>query len=303
MKDIIKNLFGNSNKKSGLAIIAIITILASFFLINTSLKSFEYKEEPERDYIIEQSIVKIHYIDVGQADSIFIDIGDYDILIDAGNNSDGDLVVDYLQNLGVDDIEILIATHVHEDHIGGLDDVIEAFDIENIIDSGQDYTTKTFRDYLEAVQNENVTYFEDEYIEYIITDQVKFVIYETGDNYSNTNDNSVVCVLFVNDRSFLFTGDMEEKAELASLDIFFDVDVLKVGHHGSDTATCDEFLDIVKPEFSVISCGVDNKYGHPHSETIEKLEAINSQIYRTDLLGTIVLIIEQNEMTWEFQNN
>ena len=159
----------------------------------------------------------VHFIDVGQADSIYIQApGNYDILIDAGNNSDGPTVVDYLKRQKVDDIEIMIATHAHEDHIGGLDDVLAAFDVEKIIDSGEVGTTKTYRDYWSAVQTEGAEYREDDDLVFELGPGIKFFIIETGDGYSNTNDNSVLTKLDYNNIEFLFTGDMEAANSLYS---------------------------------------------------------------------------------------
>jgi len=188
----------------------------------------------ESSSILELESINIHFIDVGQADCIFIDIGDYDILIDAGNNSDGNLITGYLKSLDTDDIEIMVATHPHEDHIGGLDDVLAAYAVETIIDSGKVHTTETYKSYLQyAKAEEGAEFLVDDDMTFNIASGVEFRIIETGDNYDNLNDVWVVSMLDYGDIKILFTGDMKTDVELKNLNKFQDVDILKVGHHGS----------------------------------------------------------------------
>lgn len=242
-------------------------------------------------------IVKVHFLDVGQADSIYIQAPDnYDILIDGGNNSDGSLVVNYLKNQNVDDIEILIATHSHEDHIGGLDDVLKAFRVERIIDSGEAADTKTYQDYWEAVNyevnREGAIYLEDDDLHFDIGDDIDFDIIELGDGYDDTNNNSVVTLLDYKDNEFLFTGDLESDVETKLIGKIPAVDVLKVGHHGSNSSTSNALLQSIKPSIAVISVGKNNRYGHPHQETLQRLSERNIEILRTDLNGTIVIVAD-----------
>ncbi|WP_459195688.1 ComEC/Rec2 family competence protein [Wukongibacter baidiensis] len=281
--------------------IKIITLLLAILFLVVSYSSAEAItiNQPTTNEPVKSEDLKVHYINVGQADSIFIDYQDYDILIDGGNNSDGDLVVNYLKNIGVDDIEILIATHPHENNIGGLDNVLAAYKVENIIDSGSKSDTKTYEDYWNAVLAEESNYQEDSNITFNLGDNVEFKIIEMGDNYSNANDNSVVCMLDYGDTEFLFMGDLEENIEKANLDKFTDIDVLKLGLHGSKASTSKEFLDVVKPEYGIISCGLGNKYGHPHNETITKLDEYKIKSFRTDQLGNIIAKVDENGLSFE----
>ncbi|MTI71102.1 MAG: MBL fold metallo-hydrolase [Firmicutes bacterium] len=243
--------------------------------------------------------MSVHFIDVGQADSIFIDNGDYDILIDAGNNGDGDLVVDYLKRLETDDIEVMVATHAHEDHIGGLDTILQAFKVENIVDSGQEYSSKTYEDYIDAAKSEkNSNFIEDKDMSFDMGNNAVFKIIETGDGYENTNDNSVISMLDYKDIEILFTGDMEDDIETEYLHKFSDIDVLKVGHHGSKTSSSDEFLNVIKPEYAVISVGEDNRYGHPDSELLDKLNSRDIKVYRTDEQGNVIATINGKTVTF-----
>ena len=231
----------------------------------------------------------VHFIDVGQGDSIFIDYKDYDILIDAGGNDKGPIVVEYLKSLGVDDIEIMVATHPHEDHIGGLDDVLEAFEVKTIIDGGLKHTTSTYKDYWNAVVAENAKYKESEGLSFCLGDGVVFRVLEMEKNFEEMNNNSIVCMLDHGDIEFLFMGDIEFEAEEANLEKFEDIDVLKVGHHGSKTSTSLEFLEKTTPKVAVITSGEDNAYGHPHKETINRLLDNDIKVYNTKDFGHIVI--------------
>lgn len=157
--------------------------------------------------------VSVHFIDVGQADSIFIDYGDVDILIDGGNNADGELVVNYLKSLGTDDIELIVATHPHEDHIGGLDTVIYNFDVEQIIKPALSENTKTNRDFEEAISSKSIPVGYPTQGEIIEFGDLKFtVLSDKSKKYSDTNNYSIVLKMVYQETSFLFTGDAEAEA-------------------------------------------------------------------------------------------
>lgn len=246
--------------------------------------------------IIESKIsenLKVYFIDVGQADSILVTSKDEAMLIDAGNNAEGTDVVDFIKEKGITKLDYVIGTHPHEDHIGGLDDVINAFDIENVILPDITTNTKTFEDVLDAIESKNLE---------ITTPQIgyKFSMGESNceikstiiDN-SNLNLASIVIRLEFGETSFLFMGDAEEDNEEQTT--WEQTTVLKVGHHGSNTSSSLEFLKQVKPQIAVIMVGEDNSYGHPNKETLEKLEKINTQIYRTDENGTITITSDGTE--------
>lgn len=241
--------------------------------------------------------LEVHFIDVGQGDAILINYGDFEMLIDAGDNKYGTTVSDYLKELSIENIEYLVGTHMDADHIGGLDNVLNDFTVDHIIDSGTYKDTKTYRDYWGAVQNEvdtlGAVYQKDEDMTIVVDDDLTIKIIETGDDYKDENDNSIVVWLTYIDKDFLFTGDMEAHAEKSSLDKFGDIDVLKSGHHGSRTSSSETFLDITKPEVAIISCGQNNKYGHPHQETLDKYEDRGIEVYRTDLQGSIIVRVDQ----------
>lgn len=280
----------------------LLIILSMIFNLGCVSESMGYDQIQTKNTNQEEIIkeLTVHYINVGQADSIFIDYGDYDILIDGGNNSDGQLVVDYLKQLNTDDIELIIGTHNHEDHIGGLDTVINNFDVENIIttenieniDLEQANLSDTYKDYIRVAKNEKDTIgcklIEDSDLTFNLDDNIQFKILEMGDNFGDENNNSIVTMLDYNDIEFLFMGDLESNIEKQNLTKFSDIDVLKLGHHGSKTSSDRRFLDIVKPEYGIISCGIDNSYGHPNTETVAKLKEYNIKTFRTDTQGTII---------------
>ncbi|RJR26674.1 MBL fold metallo-hydrolase [candidate division WWE3 bacterium] len=232
---------------------------------------------------------KIHFIDVSQGDAIYIELpNNVDILIDAGDVGYGDTVVNYLKSRNVDDIEILIATHPHADHIGGLPAVFAAYDVELVVDSGVDHTTQAFTRYDSGVKSAGGTYQKAANQSWIFG-SCKFEVLGPTKTYSDLNNASVITKLTCPGASFIFTGDAEADGEGAILHKNLDATILKVGHHGSRTSTTDAFLARVSPEVAVIMVGVDNRYGHPHAETLAKLGAAGITIYRTDLHGSVVI--------------
>lgn len=244
--------------------------------------------------------VKVHFIDVGQGDSIYIQLpGNNDILVDGGDNSKGSVVVSYLKNQGVDDIELMIATHMHADHIGGLDDVLAAFGVEAVVDDGMAADTATYRDYRAAVLAEGCRYETVKSGRSWAFGSCALKVLGPVRDHNDANNNSVVCLLDCGEVEFLFAGDAGAEAE-AEADLVgrpIASEILKVGHHGSRTSTSQAFLDAVNPEVAVISVGAGNRYGHPHRETLDKLAAAGVKVYRTDLNGTVVVTTDGGTYT------
>lgn len=263
-------------------------------------------EKDRKDKIELTSKLIVHFIDVGQADSILIqESNGGSMLIDAGNNADANLVVNYIKEQGVDSLDYIVGTHPHEDHIGGLDAVINSFNIDKIIMPKVSHNTKTFEDVLTAISNKNLK----------VTSPVSGQTYELGnadftilapnsDTYDNLNNYSVVIKLDFGETSFMFTGDAETESENEMLAKGYDLkaDILKVGHHGSITSSSAAFIKAIAPKYSVISVGKDNSYGHPDSIILNRLNTMGVEVLRTDELGTIVFTSDGKNLTYAANN-
>lgn len=235
--------------------------------------------------------LKIHYIDVGQADSILIQQGNASMLIDAGNNADSQTVKKYISNQGITKLDYVIGTHPHEDHIGGLDYVINSFQIGKIYMPKVTSNTKTFQDVVTAIKNKNMKATVPSPGETFKLGEANCTILgPINANPEDLNTYSIVVKVVFGNNKFLFTGDAQASNEQDMLNKGYDLsaDVLKVGHHGSHTSTSSIFLNAVNPKYAVISCGKGNDYGHPHKETMQKLQTKKIPVYRTDECGTII---------------
>jgi len=248
-------------------------------------------------------LLKVHFIDVGQGDSIFIQSPTGEtMLIDAGVPQMGNRVVNYLKNLGIKKIDILVGTHPHEDHIGGMDYVIDNFDIGKFYMPKVTTNTKTFEYVLNAAKNKGlkIDVAKAGVSLDLGSEASAKMIAPNGTKYDDLNEYSAVIKLTYGDTSFLFTGDAGAESEKEMINQGYDLksDVLKIGHHGSYTSTTTAFLNAVDPEYAVISSGKGNDYGHPHSVTLKKLKVRNIPVYRTDECGTIVATSDGHKISF-----
>jgi competence protein ComEC len=249
--------------------------------------------------------VTVHFIDVGQGDSIFIDTSNMNVLIDASYSSASSTVLDYLDDLNITHIHLMIATHAHADHIGGLVGVLNsAITIDEVIINNQTHTSITYTNFITLAQTHTITVAQRGQT-IILTETPNLTVLNPTQplEFGDLNDNSIVVKLQAGNTSFLFTGDAEEDAEQSMIDVGVNLqsDVLKVGHHGSHSFTTQAFLDLVSPSYAIISAGEGNTYGHPHNETIQKLLTKGATIYGTITSGTIIAQTDRTTIT--FQNN
>lgn len=259
---------------------------------NVSEVDSVYEEIPEENEIIVNGELEVHFIDVGQGDSILIKQGDTNMLIDAGERHKGGDVLAYLAKQDVATLDYIIGTHPHSDHIGGLPDVIDALEVKNIILPDKSHTTQIFEKLLNSISNKGLRITTPNVGDEYLLGEAKFtIISPSGNSYSNLNEYSVSIRLEYGENSFVFTGDAEKIAENEMVNSGLDLsaDVLKAGHHGSNTSNTDSFLDKVDPDYVVIQVGEGNKYNHPDKDIIEKFERRNIEVYRNDLHGSVVV--------------
>jgi len=247
--------------------------------------------------------LKVHFIDVEQGDSILIDLGTTEVLIDGGDKSPG--VVTYLSDYVDGALEVTVATHPHADHIGGLIAVLNAFEVEEIWHNGELSTSTTYAEFIAAVQAESAVVNIGKRGDRINVGELSFTILNPTTLDGTTNNNSIALSLRYGDIDFLFTGDAEKEAEasmlISSVVPVPDVEILKVGHHGSRTACSHDFLAATSPEVAIYMAGEGNRYGHPHEETITALTDIGAEIYGTDIHGTIVVTTDGETYTLQLE--
>lgn len=251
----------------------------------------------------QQDTLTMTVLDVGNADALLLETGGCRLLVDAGENNDGDAIVQALQQRGITKLEYVIATHPDADHIGGMDEVIRAFEIDTFLMSfmpkGYTPTTRTYENMLMAMVDKEITPTEAQYGATYPLGNATVTIVSGTRQFTETNDQSVVCRVTFGDTAFLLTGDAGTETEQAILTsgASLKADVLKVGHHGSRTSSSSAFVKAVSPTYAVITCGFSNSYGHPHSETLKTLNAVDATVLRSDLNGVITVVSDGKKVT------
>ena len=248
----------------------------------------------------------VHFIDVGQADCALLECNGEFALIDGGNTEDTAIVIDYLAAQGVERLSLVVGTHPHEDHIGGLPGVLQAFSADTVWSSATPYYNGYINSFLRAAKT-----YGGELVyptvgdTFILGGATVTMLGPVKTDYDDVNDISLVLMVTFGQTRFLFTGDMEQIAETDLLDSGADVkaDVLKVGHHGSYSSTSYRFLREVAPAYAVISVGAGNEYGHPHDSTVSKLKNADVIIYRTDKMYNTVATSDGTDISFSWDNS
>lgn len=267
------------------------------FIICIGIFSFRhYDSSYEENNINHDGKFISYYIDVGQGDSEFIEFPDgKTMLIDAGTDEYGETVTEQIKDLGYSKIDYIVCTHPHADHIGGMADVVNSFDIGKIYMPKAVSDTKTFENLLTTIQDNGMTIntakagmniLSSENYDYSVD-----IIAPISIEYDDLNNYSVVLKITYGDNKFLYMGDAEKEVENELLENNSDIkaDVIKVGHHGSNTSSSYDFVNAVSADYAVISVGRDNDYGHPHSKIIKRWKNSGAEICRTDESGTIII--------------
>lgn len=271
-------------KKSAKTLLTIV-LIAIIVAINL-------KEDSMGDF--EGGNLEVHFIDVGQGDSILIKSNNEAMLIDGGTRGSRKLVLEYLEEQKVDKLKYLVASHPHEDHIGGLAHIIENKEIGQVIMPKATTNTRTFENLLDTIESKGLKIKAARSGDsYELDGSLLTILGPNNEKYSNLNNYSVVLKLEFGEKSFLFTGDAEALAEKEMIEAHgsrLRADLLKLGHHGSNTSSTEDFLDTVRPEYGIISAGQNNRYDHPDKEILDRLKTRGIKIYRTDQLGNIVAV-------------
>ena len=281
----------------------ILALCALMFFVCACDEWFDKNSHPTTKPTADPDKLQVHFIDVGQGDAILIDLGATEVLIDAGEKSPG--VTDYIEDYVDGHLEVVVATHPHADHIGGLIKVLDEFDVDNVWVNGDEATSKTYTDFMAEANDEGAQVHEARRGDTIVAGTLTFHVLNPIDPlFDNTNDNSIVLSLSYGSIDFIFTGDAEIEAEesMISAGILSDIDILKVGHHCSRTASSPAFLNVIKPEVAVYMAAVGNIYGHPHAESLAALQSIGAAIYGTDTLGTIVISTDGTSYSIQTEN-
>jgi len=269
------------------------SLILTFTLFVTIAAIVVYKSNNKTNINLENNMVT-HFIDVGQGDCILIQVNNKNLLIDSGTSDSKAKIISYLKNNNITKLDYIIATHPHDDHIGGMANVIKAFKIGAFYAPKATSSSQSFEDMIRALKSKGlkIKIAKPNITLDLGPDTTCIMLSPNKTTYKDTNNYSCAIKVSYKNSTYLFTGDLQKLSEDEILDKGYDLhaEVLKVAHHGSNTSTSEEFLNRVSPKIAVISCGASNSYGHPNRETLDKLKKLNCIIYRTDLDKNIVLI-------------
>ena len=244
--------------------------------------------------------LEIHFLDVGQADCTLVKCDGYTMLIDTGIDDQGTKIQNYLRKQGIDRLDYLVLTHSDADHIGSADVILTKFDIGTIFMSDFEKDTKTYKNLLKLIEDNQIHYLSPAVGNVYALGSASFQILAPNDDYDKPNNTSIALLITHGENTFLFTGDAEKASEEDMLNNGFSLaaDVFHAGHHGSKTSNTQEFIDAVMPRYAVISCGVDNAYGLPDAEVLNRFREKEMMVYRTDEQGTVVATSNGEKITF-----
>lgn len=244
--------------------------------------------------------LEVHYIDVGQGSATLLKSGSHAMLIDAGDSDQGTRIQLYLTKQGVENLDYLVLTHPDADHIGGAPVIITKFDIGQLFLSNYEKDNKTTQKVKDAMQYKGLTASDYQVGDTFALGNASFTILGPQKEYTDSNNASVALMVQNGNNRFLFTGDCEAEAEadMAASQADLHADVYLAGHHGSDTASSQVFMDAVSPAYAVISCGEGNSYGHPHAEVLNRFRSMGIQVFRTDEQGSVIAESDGSVVTW-----
>lgn len=273
--------------------ITILSIIMFLLIYLTSCNSSAKDTFDINNSFKDEKVLKIHFIDVGQGDATLIELHGYNILIDAGPNSSARNLISYLKEINIKSIDYIIATHPDEDHIGGMDEVLRNFKVKILYAPKVIKNTEAFNSMIKELKNKNLKInvpYKDMKLDLGEESNLTFL---TPIEYGGDNDNNLSLVAKINFKeiSAIFMADCETEVERQLLkdSHTLEANIIKLGHHGSKSSTSTAFLKKVDPDYAIISCGKNNKYGHPHKETIDKLDNLNIKYFRTDIDGNITI--------------
>lgn len=282
------------NLKVVLSILLIAALVAGAFCISVLFR----KQIPKPA----MGELSVYFIDVGQADSIFLTCNGESMLIDGGNVEDAPVVTSFIKNLGIDTLDYVVATHAHEDHAGGLGGIIPEFTVKKVLSPVKEYNSACFRSFVKSANRQCGVTLCSAGERWTLGGAEIYSFWPADAEDETANNTSIVLKAVFGSVSYLFCGDLESDAETRLIETGADLsaNVLKAGHHGSNTSSSYYFLRNVMPQFAIISCGKENSYGHPHKSTLEKFEQADITYYRTDELGTISSSTDGNKITFTF---
>lgn len=268
-------------------------------LPNTEKENTEYIQGLDTEKLDSESM-KVHFLDVDQGLCILVQLGEEVLIYDGGERDTSSLVVAYIKDLGITEIDYMISSHYDSDHVSGLIGCLNAFDVKNVIGSNYEHDSKLYDSFMDVVKAEGLQMeYPEVGTEYSFGEAV-ITILSPEEISKDSNANSVAVKLTYGESDFIFTGDADYGSErdMVASGIDLDCEVLSVGHHGSASSSSSIFLEKTTPEYAVISCGKDNSYGHPHEEVVELLEVMEIDVFRSDVQGTVVATTDGKNITW-----